>query len=453
MAERLATPNVLLALAAAGAAAFLGLLAGIAPALALGAAFGGAFVAVVLHNLTYGMCLMALLASLDGVPALSGGAISLPKVAGVLLGVSWLATVASRRDEQLYDARPFFTYLLVLFLAWHGVSLGWAEDRDAAIESLTRYAPNLVLLPIAYAAIRSERHLRWVVVAMAGAAVISGALSVLGPADPTASSYERATGLAGGANELAAALVVGIALCIALALTTRSPLVRLALGAGAGLCVLGLFLSLSRGGLVALGAALVASVLIGGRWRGRMLVGAALVALICVGYFATVASLPARERVLEVGGGTGRTDLWTVGWRMVEDRPVVGIGAGNFEVASIHYLLEPGAITSDEFIISQPKVAHNTFLEVLAETGVVGGILFAGILGAVLWWMLSAARTFARLGDVRTELLMRGLFVATIGYLVAGMFISANYQKLLWLLLALGPAASAVARRRERSSR
>jgi O-antigen ligase len=453
MAERVATPNVLLALAAAGAAAFLGLLAGYDPRLALGAALGGAFVAVVLHNLTYGMCVMAMLASLDGVPSLSNGAVSAPKAAGLLLGISWLATLGPRRDEQLSDARPFFAYILILFLGWHAITLGWAEDRSLGVASLTRYAPDLLLFPIAYAAIRTERHLRWMVVAMAAAALISATLSVVGPADPTAANFERASGLAGGANELAAALVVGIALCIVLALTVRSPLWRLVLIAGTGVCVLGLFLSLSRGGLVALGAALVVSVLVGGRWRGRMLAGALIVSVMCVGYFGAVASLPARERVLEVGGGTGRTDLWTVGSRMVEDKPVIGVGAGNFQVASIHYLLEPGVITSDEFIITTPKVAHNTFLEVLAEAGVIGLVLFLAIVGASLWWMLSAARKFSRLDDPATELVVRGLVVATSGYLVAGLFISANYSKLLWLLLALGPACYAVARRRESSLR
>jgi O-antigen ligase len=455
VSERLGSPVTLVTLTALGAAVLLGFVAGISPPLAIGAAFGAAFVALVLQNVTYGICAMAFLAPLDGVPAIGGGAVSAPKLAGVLLGISWLATLASRRDEQLFERRPLFTYAIVVFLAWQAVSIGWAESRDGTIQALTRYAPNLLFFPIAYSAVRTEKHLRWVLLAIVLATFVSGVLGLVGPADPTAViGDDRAQGLAGGSNELAAALVAGIVLALALAAVrpADSP-GRLAYAGIAAIATLALFLSLSRGGLVAFGAALVLAVVVAGRWRGRVLAAALTLAAACVVYFGAFASLPARERVLDVGaGGTGRTDLWTVGLRMIEDRPLEGVGAGNFAVASIHYLLEPGAIQADEFIITRPKVAHNTVLQVFAETGVVGGVLWVGIVGSALWWMLAAARSFARSGARDMEVLARATFVATCGYLVAGLFQSANYSKLLWLLLALGPVLAALARRRASSS-
>ena len=102
--------------------------------------------------------------------------------------------------------------------------------------------------------------------------------------------------------------------------------------------------------------------------------------LAAVIYFGAFASVDARDRILELDGGTGRTDIWTVGWRMVEAQPLWGVGAGNFPVASIHYLLEPGALLRTDFIVDDPKVAHNTYLNVLAELGVVGLALFLAIL-------------------------------------------------------------------------
>ena len=44
---------------------------------------------------------------------------------------------------------------------------------------------------------------------------------------------------------------------------------RLAAAIVVPICVFGVFLTLSRGGLVALGAALMAAILMAGRWRGR----------------------------------------------------------------------------------------------------------------------------------------------------------------------------------------
>ena len=160
-----------------------------------------------------------------------------------------------------------------------------------------------------------------------------------------------------------------------------------------------------------------------------------------------MASPEARERVTEAHGGTGRQDIWAVGWRMVEDQPVRGIGAGNFPVASIHYLLAPGVVRRDEFIVDEPKVAHNIYLQILAELGVVGLALFLAIVVFSLTCAARAARAFKSQAEARMELLSRAVLVALIAALAADFFISDQFSKQLWLLLALGPSLLSIARR------
>jgi O-antigen ligase len=163
-------------------------------------------------------------------------------------------------------------------------------------------------------------------------------------------------------------------------------------------------------------------------------------------YFGFYASSDAASRVTSFGSGTGRTDIWTVGWRMVQAHPIEGVGVGNYQTSSIHYLLEPGAILRDEFIVDTPKVAHNTYLQVFAELGTVGLALFLSIIGFSLLSVLRAARIFERLGDPRMELISRALLVALCGVLAADFFISEEFSKQLWLLLGLGPALLGIAR-------
>jgi O-antigen ligase len=165
-------------------------------------------------------------------------------------------------------------------------------------------------------------------------------------------------------------------------------------------------------------------------------------------YFTQVASLPARERVTNAGEGSGRTDLWTVGLRMVRAHPLDGVGVGNFPVVSADYVLQPGLIKRSELIFSTaPKVTHNTYLEILAEMGFPGLLLFLGIVGSSLLCVLRAARLWARRGAVGMEALARGVLLGLIGLLVADFFISEMYGKLLWTMLALGPVMFAIARR------
>lgn len=432
---------------AAIAAVSAGGLAGVDPKLGLLAALGIAFVVLVFVDLALGFSAMVLFAFIEGLPSL--GTVSPAKVVGVVLVGSWLALLATSRGRvrNFFAERPGLTYLMALFLAWTAISIAWSESRPDAITSVTRYALNLLLIPIAYSALRDRRDLVRTFGAIVVGAALAATTGILQPPDPESAIAGRAAGTLGDPNELAAALVVGAALATAFAVNRGfSVSVRLACGAVSVLCVLGILVSLSRGGLVALAATLVASVVVAGRWRVRIATVAVLVAVAAFGYFSFFASLPAKERVTNVGGGTGRVDLWTVGARMVEAHPILGVGTGQFIVVSIHYLLQPGALERGDLILSTPMIAHNTYLQAFAELGAVGGALFMAIVLFCVGCTWRTARLLHRLGDVRLEILVRGLLAGICGYLVALLFISENYSKLLWVLLALGPTMLAVAR-------
>jgi O-Antigen ligase len=77
------------------------------------------------------------------------------------------------------------------------------------------------------------------------------------------------------------------------------------------------------------------------------------------------------------GFGSNRHDIWRVALDEVADAPLVGVGSDNF---AVDYLRER---RSDE----EPLYPHSLELKIVAQTGIVGGLLFAGVLGgAVLAW-------------------------------------------------------------------
>jgi len=427
----------------------LGLLAGVDPKLAIAAAIGLAFVVLVLGDLTFGLCLFAVVSFLDLLPDLGGSLLSFSKVVGLLIAISWLAKVSTSDDTRndFLAAYPVFAYVLAAFVGFAGLSLTWAEDAQAGRTSLMRFALNLILFLIVYTAVRTPKQFVLTVGAYVSGASIAAAYGMLFPPQDTAYyDVSRVGGTLGDPNELAAVLVPGMVLAAALAITLkRAPLLRLAAVGASALCAAGVFLTLSRGGLIATAFALLVGLFVAGRWRVQALLLTVLVAFGGLFYFGYVASEDAVDRVTQVEGGSGRTDLWTVGLRMVEAEPVHGVGVGNFQAASVHYLLEPGVLRRDEFIVDNPKSAHNTYLQVLAELGGVGLTLFASIILFSLLCMLRAARIFERLGEQGMELLARALLVAVAGVLAADFFISDTFSKQLWLLLGLGPALLGVA--------
>jgi O-antigen ligase len=457
---RLATPNWGLAAGFGATAAFIGVLAGYDPTLAIAASLGMAFLLLAIVDLASGLVAFTLITFLDLAPGI-GLAVTFTKLAGLALAISWLARIATReRSEDLFwAARPWMAWAIALFLLWVTLSAIWAEVPGHAFTAVQRYALNAALFLVVFTAIQSRQQVRALIGALVLGAVIAGlyGIAVQPNAASAAAGLTSATGLnrlagtIGDPNQLASVLVVGFILSIAFAASARrSSAIRLASAAGATVALAGILFTFSRGGLFALGAAMVATVLVA---RGRRLAAtmlALLVAVTAIGYFSVLAPAGARDRILAADGGSGRTDIWKVGWRMVEAQPVTGVGAGNFPNASIHYLLvEPGALQQDRYVVDDPKVAHNIYLGFLAELGIVGLGLFLAIAAGSLRTAALAARRFARSGDRELELVTRAVIVAILALLAADFFISDQYAKHLWLLLALGPALLAVAGRTE----
>ena len=243
-------------------------------------------------------------------------------------------------------------------------------------------------------------------------------------------------------NELATILVVALTLALGLAAVLRgSPVLRLLAFAAVAISAAGIFLTGSRGGLVALAVAMLAFLLTGSRFRGRLVLVAITLAFATVGYYNNIASLETRaahrRRIWERAHGP-------LGGRVADGRGSAGPrrgSGGNFEAVSPSYLLQPGVIERAElFIGSDPKVAHNSYLEIWAELGAVGLFLFLFILGVRIGLALNVMRAFGRNGDVRMETLSRAVFVAFTAVMAADFFGSRQYDKELWILLGLSAA-------------
>lgn len=449
MTRPAAVPSEGWLLAALAGGGILGALGGALPLLTFAGVAAIGYVALTAANIRLGLCLFTVITFLDVLPVPLGPAASFSKLAGVVLALAWLATIAhgnSAGRRGLLDEQPGTVALLVAFLAWAAVTSVWAPSPDAAFASVSRYALNVVLFLIASSVLRTRRDISWVIAAFVAGTAISVAYGIaLSPAAGSTAA-DRASGTVGDPNEFAAVLVAGLPLAVALASgRSWSPRLR-ALGVvAAGLSVVGIVLSLSRGGLVALVVVLIAGVVLAGRWRAKLLLLAPLALVATVGYFLVTPA--ALQRITSSNGGTGRTDLWAIGWRMVEDRPVLGVGTGNYQQASIHYLLRPGLLTRSDLIANVNRVAHNTYLTVLAELGLVGAVMFLALIAIVLACGVKAAHLFARKRDDSMEMLTRGWLIAMVGMLTADVFLSAEFSKQLWLLLALGPALLSVARR------
>ncbi len=140
-------------------------------------------------------------------------------------------------------------------------------------------------------------------------------------------------------------------------------------------------------------------------------------------------------------GSTNRTNAWTWSVEIIKQNPLLGIGVGNWKVNILEY--ENQVNTGFIYLYK----AHNDFLENMAETGVIGGLLFLSIFVLMGWNFIKQYRK--RADD--PGLLYRALFLAASGlafYAVDAFF---NFPAdrpeilLLWaLFLSMGIAATVI---------
>ena len=444
-------PPRLLGTAAVLAALLVGALTAASVPLGVGVLMALCYAPLVLINLPVGIAIWVGVVFVEHLPILSVG----PNAAGLMIAVAWFGTLGSRREQiaAVFRAHRGLFGAGALLLVWQTLSIVWATDSGRVVSDLVWwYVAGLVLLVVA-TTVSTPRHVRLVVAAyVAGAAlsvligVAEGALSSSGTAVDTAVASEgRLQGGGGDPNYLAAGLVPALVLAGALIGQVRDPVARILLLVTMVTLTAGLAATQSRGGLVAAVVAGIVAVAV----QRRRVAAVAAVALIALTATAWFASAPAAwERVTDWdGGGTGRAELWTVGWRMFEDEPITGVGLNNFREESQRYVREPGPLEFVHLIAERPGVVHNSFLQQLAETGIVGLLLYLAAVGACLSALWRAVKRFEAAAEPLLAALSRSVIVAAAGLLAASFFLSNPTDARLWILLGLGPALYGVSRR------
>jgi len=198
------------------------------------------------------------------------------------------------------------------------------------------------------------------------------------------SVYQRYAGAKLDANDLGLIMALSIPMSYYLLIHNHGRLVwvyrvQLIL---AGTTIL---LTASRGATLATVVALAIVPLTQARLNGRQRIALLLtIALLVAGvlYFVPATSwerLSTMPSEFERGTFTGRTIIWKAGWEIFRAHPFLGIGVNSFRIIVSRVLAEPIRLGEPD----PAPPAHNTFLSVLVEQGVLGFAVFCALLGAL----------------------------------------------------------------------
>lgn len=154
------------------------------------------------------------------------------------------------------------------------------------------------------------------------------------------------------------------------------------------------------------------------------------------------------------GPSLSNTDLATQGrigemytaWLVFLDHPLIGVGPDMFKFHYQEYADLNGIKTHPE-----NRRAHNIFLEIAANNGLIGFISFFAIPGLTLF-KLSQVINLWRKKDPALAYIAMGIFLAITSYLANGLFLSLAYERYFWFILAIGGAIVLISKDQEKVS-
>jgi O-antigen ligase len=387
------------------------------------AAAGAAFVALLVLQPVAVVCLLAL-AAYGHVSAAF-----VPGLFSILLFAAFLAWVMrALLTSDLTVSGTNVDLALLIYVSTLLLSMLFSPTPEAGGPHLLLVARWLVFYVLLANVVRSEREAVSVSAFVVLGAVMTGLVGLWAFSQERflvlLGSVFRASGLAGNPNELAIVMVTVIPISAYMVGAVRRKAARAFFAAAIVVLVAANLVTLARTGLLGM---LLVFLLIAVRERRRLWVKLGVVL-----FLALLPLLIPPEFWLRIAGGgmfSGdyssmvRTGAMRAGVRMFAENPITGVGLGAYLGKSTQY---------GDIIF--PLVAHNMFLHVLAENGILGLTAMLFVIGSSLRNMILAERIAER--NSALFYLARGYQVAYVAFLFSGLFTSIQFNQSFWFMAA-----------------
>jgi O-antigen ligase/tetratricopeptide (TPR) repeat protein len=333
---------------------------------------------------------------------------------------------SGRRAKRHVDATRTAQALLALFLAWSATSALWSHAPEFSWRATALLAIQAVwALALAWGL--NRRAARW---------AANGLLAVLTVTAGLAWAYHRernptlrASYPIGNPLLLAGVLIPAILLAITtvaggvIGVARRRPVrgILLVIAGLSAVAVAGYVFKLtgSRGPLVGLAAGLLALVFFAGSKRVKQVaIGVAVIGLIAVAvrYYSTryADSATGRSTSIRV-----RLFAWDYALQLIAERPLAGLGQGGYSLTADSLATGADALADPAALEYRIGSAHSEYLEVAADLGSIGLVLWVAALG--LTW-LGAYRAIPEITVAGQRRALIALVAAHVGLCVAELF-------------------------------
>ena len=369
---------------------------------------------------------------------------------GKLVGYALILVVALQVLLRQLPERRLYSNLwkfLLPFLLCYVLSILYSRHSLMSLEALRQLSVGLSLFALTLL-LYKELDLLWLARLMVLGVSASGVIAL----DNIDQLTGRSLGLLADPNYFALLLTTAIPPALLLVLRSRNLLMRLFWLGLMCFLIFGLTKTGSRSGFL-----IFLLCLLGTFWHFRSYrrhiqprhFGFILLALMIGGPLAfqalpdeyvdrikTLAFIKQGARSYDDPSLGRRTSYLVVGAQVVGENPLLGSGPGTFPLE----YAESGFAVAFSLSPNDPnlhRVAHNTYMGMLAEVGLPGGLLFIALVLLGLKNFQYARAHWLRVGDGQKAQLAAFIGLTFLALCMFLLFLSSPNNKLLWILLAI----------------
>ena len=339
---------------------------------------------------------------------------------------------------------PAYLWWLLAFIIWDTIGVPFSVIPSVSQDHATGLAKIWVISLLAVNALRTPARL-------AIYATVFLLAFLTHPLRSIFMNFARGIGVNGryaangefaNPNQFAVVLLTALALSICLFIWHRRGSPHWLGGVCSALCPVAILLTSSRGVFIGM-TVFTLLVVAGSRQKGKAVVALAFILLVGamvappqvwkrLGGLTKATSTKNLKAVDSEGSAVERYEIWQTAFRIIWDHPVAGTGGSTYRYMNGQYSPFLGR-----------RDTHSTYLNILAETGVIGfGFYFAAI-GSLMVLCTKALR-LPRLSTT-TRATLRVLISGLVGFLIAAIWGTYTSFSFLFLYLAVMSAAAAVA--------
>ena len=372
-----------------------------------------------------------------------------PAVLLGLLGIL-LYVLDKRSDRRAARLLVPTTKCLALLLFWMILAIPDAlRPGNSVALVFNNFVKTALMYMVVAGSVRGVRDVERLAMTYLAGAVIYSAVVVLRFNLGTGDAWRLGKLYYYDANDFATFVVTAIPFGVYFLHAGRRPAIRFLAGVALGILTLGFVWSGSRGGFIAL---LAVALFIVARYSAiplRWRVGAtALVAVVLLGtasdrYWEQMGTITSDDDYNHTSE-TGRLQIWSRGLDYMLENPILGVGPDNFPVAE--GTLSPFAERQQWGIGVRWNAAHNAFIQIGAELGLPGLVLFISIIACAFAALRRAGRNESRAAEAGSQAarVTPALTASLLGFVVGAFFLSLAYSEMLYTLIAFAVALEKV---------